>query len=249
MKTEFLKSKHGYDIPFHRNIPKGAKRIVIVCHGFGSSKDSVTAHRMLCSLSLAGLGAVAFDFPAHGESEAGVEQLLVENCIDNIGEIEQMICEEYPEAEIGYFGSSFGGFCDLLYLTKKEHLGDRAFLRSGAVNMADFFREVPEEAQKILDEKGCILAQEEPPVVVPKAFVEEMQTLDLYRDFAPKDGDDLRVTMIHGTEDEEIDVNKAEEFAAKFEIPIILLEGGHHNLAGEGMPERVAREAILHFSC
>ena len=39
MRQFSIKSRHGYDIPCHETY-NGEDRILIVCHGFGSSKAS-----------------------------------------------------------------------------------------------------------------------------------------------------------------------------------------------------------------
>ena len=50
--------------------------------------------------------------------------------------------------------------------------------------------------------------------------------------------------MIHGAQDETIDYEKAVEFAEKFDITLITVEGGDHRLSQVGMPEAVVRTAI-----
>ena len=51
-------------------IPNNHKKIIIISHGFGSSINSPTAQMALQVFPSAGMGAVAFDFPGHGDSEA-----------------------------------------------------------------------------------------------------------------------------------------------------------------------------------
>ena len=50
METKYIDSKHGYEIPYYIDIPTEAKRVIIISHGFGSSKDSPTAQMMLKGL-------------------------------------------------------------------------------------------------------------------------------------------------------------------------------------------------------
>ena len=67
MKTLTIKSKHGYDIPCN-SVWNGEKKVLIVCHGFGSSKASPMVQALEEYMPKRGIGVFAFDFPAHGES-------------------------------------------------------------------------------------------------------------------------------------------------------------------------------------
>ena len=50
--------------------------------------------------------------------------------------------------------------------------------------------------------------------------------------------------MIHGSEDETIDYERAVAFAEKFDIILITVEGGDHRLSSDGMPEAVVMTAM-----
>lgn len=245
MEEKNLKTQRGYDIPYYENIPGDPKMIVIVSHGFGSSKDSQTAQMMLNGLPESGIGAIAFDFPAHGTSRSGVQALRVDNCIEDVADIEKMIEQAYPEAEIGYFSSSFGAFINLLYISSHEHKGTKSFLRSAAVNMPSLFDRTPtEREQKELDETGQVTLEQEPAVTIPKGFIEDMRSRDLFSEFVP---DGTKIGMVHGNIDQVIDPKIAVAFSAYYEIPAAFIPGGTHNLNGEGMPEHVLELAKEFF--
>jgi len=53
-----------------------------------------------------GIGGVAFDFPAHGDSPVNGDEMRIDGCIDDLKSIENMVKNEYPDSEIYYFGSS-----------------------------------------------------------------------------------------------------------------------------------------------
>jgi len=212
-------------IPYTANIKGDEKQVVIILHGFDSSKDSPTAKMMLEELPKAGIGAIAFDMPGHGDNPVPREDLRVSGCMLALEAIEELVGELAPQAEISYFGSSFGAYIVMNALALRPELERKAFLRSAAINMPYLDFEEYEEA--------------------PAEFITEMQeAFDLMWNF----GHSKSVfKMIHGTLDEDIAYRVAEFFSQKFGIELITIENGDHRLSGEGMPERVLKEALDFF--
>ena len=134
MQREWVVSRHGYRIAC-RNNWDGQNQVAIVCHGFGSSKNSPMVQALDQTLPAHGIGVYSFDFPAHGESPVGEEGLRVPFCIDDLAEVEAHLLARNPQAEISYFASSFGAYITLLYLAQHPHRQRKAFLRSAAVTM------------------------------------------------------------------------------------------------------------------
>lgn len=212
-------------IPYIANVKGNEKQVVIILHGFDSSKDSPTAKMMLEELPKAGIGAIAFDMPGHGDNPVPREDLRVSGCMLALEAIEELVGELAPQAEISYFGSSFGAYIVLNALALRPELERKAFLRSAAINMPyldfDEYEEVPAE------------------------FITEMQeAFDLMWNFGHSKSS---FKMIHGTLDEDIAYRVAEFFSQKFGIELITIENGDHRLSGEGMPERVLKEALDFF--
>ena len=87
MQQEWVVSRHGYRIAC-RNNWDGQNQVAIVCHGFGSSKNSPMVQALDQTLPAHGIGVYSFDFPAHGESPVGEEGLRVPFCIDDLAEVE-----------------------------------------------------------------------------------------------------------------------------------------------------------------
>lgn len=242
-----LVSKAGYEIPYVYEGNGDEKKIVIISHGFGSSKESPTAVTMAKKLTEAGMGAVRFDFPSHGESTADSSFFRVDNCIDDLASVEQMIAEKYPEAEISYFSSSFGGFINLLYLSRRAHRGKKSFLRCAAADMPGIVRGwLTEEDRKKLYEDGYLVLDEDydRPLKVVKEFAEDLEKIDLFRDFT---ADGTGLLMIHGTEDETAPYADALRFSNKFGIELISVEGADHRFTPEGAMDRVRACAVDFF--
>ena len=73
--------RREYEIPYIENLRGDEEQVVIIAHGFGSSMQSPTAQMVLENLPKVGIGAIAFDFPAHGASLVDGDTLSVANCI------------------------------------------------------------------------------------------------------------------------------------------------------------------------
>lgn len=230
-------------------IPNNHKKIIIISHGFGSSINSPTAQMALQVFPSAGMGAVAFDFPGHGDSETYNDKLTITNCIDYISELEKLVVEEYPETEICYFSSSFGAFINTLYLCTKPHFGKKSFFRSAAVNMPELFNDMSENHVYQLKENGFVLLEEyEPYLRIPTKFIEEINKIDLFKIWETKGAlSNTTIEMVHGECDETIDVNAAKKFAEISGSKITLIPSGEHRLMNTGEPEKVFELALKFF--
>ncbi len=248
-----LKKQNGYSVSCIQEIPKHCRGIVIVVHGFSSSKECYTYQILMEKLPSAGLGMIGIDLPGHGKEESYKETLRIETCKDSIAAAESFAKTNYPFLPIFYFGSSYGAYVIGLYLSTREHSGRKAFFRSGAVNMPDLFiKENPsaEEQEKLkqLEEKGCFyhsLDDEHRPVKITKGFYADLADNDLFEIFDPGRFGINQVSMAHGLEDAVIDPQKARAFAGKFMIPIRFYEHEGHSL--ENVADKVVDQAIQFF--
>lgn len=230
-----------YEIPYIENLKGDEKQVVIIAHGFGSSMQSPTAQMVLENLPMVGIGTIAFDFPAHGASSVDGDMLSVDNCIEDLGAVEEYVRAKCPQAEISYFGSSFGAYITLLYLTKHPEKKGKAFLRSAAVNMHVVFDNPTEAEAFVMAQQGHLIINYGTPLKLTNKFVEDLKEHDLFELYKPGSA---KIMMIHGAQDETIDYEKAVEFAEKFDITLITVEGGDHRLSQDGMPEAVVMTAI-----
>ena len=240
-----LKRPGSYDVPYSAEIKGGEKTAVIVVHGFASSKESPTVKMLMENLPKHGIAVIAFDFPAHGVSPVNGDFLTVENCTADLADMEKHVRELLPEAEIGYFGSSFGAYITLIYLMERDAEGTKAFLRSAAVNMSEYFLELTAEERAALDEHGYFMLDDSVrPVKITAGFIEDLKDHDIMERFERK-GQEL--LMIHGSEDEDIAYDRAKAFAEKYDIDLVTIDGGDHRLSIPGAPERVLSEAVGFF--
>ncbi len=254
MKSIKLKKENGETIPCLIQMPEGAGEVIIMVHGFGSQKDCATAQMLFRRMPPAGFGVVTYDQPAHGPEEARDEPLLIRNCLSSLKTVETFVAKEYPEARIHYFSSSFGAYITVLYLCGFPHRGQKAFLRSAAVNLPELFlgtsgTGIDPEAKKELDEKGAVLSDLGPSaILIPAGFIEELKVNDLTDKFRTRIYDDADYEMVHGELDSTIELPYAREFADAFAIPITIIPEEEHTLSDHPeTPDIVADLAIAFY--
>ena len=84
--------------------------------------------------------------------------------------------------------------------------------------MSDYFSELTKDERRAIDEMGYFLLEDEVrPIKITRGLVESLKANDIREDFRP---DGLRLMMIHGSADEDIDYSEARAFAEKYDVPL-----------------------------
>jgi hypothetical protein len=223
--------------------------VVLVSHGFGSSKASPMVQALAAHLQPLGAGVVSFDFPAHGDSPAGEGALRVPNCLADLGAVEAWIRAQDPGTKIHYFGSSFGAYITLLYLASLPARAERprAFLRSSAVTMPRLVESwVDEQAKEDLATRGYFVPDYDyqREMRITPAFLTDLQENDV---FTRCRKDMARLQMVHGARDDVAPVADARRFAQTFGAGFLELPQGEHPLMGPGELEAVLAAATGFF--
>lgn len=246
MKKIELRSVNGYEIPCIENIAGNEKKVIIIIHGLGSTKESPTAVNLSNHASELKIGTISFDFPAHGDSTAQSKMFRIDNCMSDLSSVENYIREILPDSEIMYFASSFGAYITLLYFAKGKPLGSRAFLRCAAVNMPELFKVTNKENEAKLHRDGffTIPGTYVRPLEITGDFLEDLENNDLFSIFRENIGD---IHMIHGNADETVPISAAVKFSNKFSIPLTVINGADHRFTTEGATEKVIETALSFF--
>ena len=258
-----LTKPNGHQVSCLQEIPQdpaGLKGIVIAIHGFTSSKECMTVEMLCRRMPAAGIGVVAIDQPAHGQSASAKEPLRIANCIDSIEAADKYVQEAFPGVPVFYFGSSFGAYITGLYISSRPHSGRRVFWRSAAVNMPKLLikedlTELDRRLLRDLEQNGYfhpVLAlngvEQVSTIKVTKAMMQDLAENDLFVKFDNDAFGPHRIAMAHGEQDTVIDPKAARAFAQKFSIPITFFEGEGHSLSIKPeTPDKVADLAIELF--
>lgn len=253
MQKEWLQSKFGYGIPCCNQM-NGEAKTLIICHGFGSTKDSAMVQALQETMPLQGVGTYSFDFPSHGESPVGGNYLRIPTCLENLKTVEDHVHHLSPHSEICYFGSSFGAYILLLYLATYPHNGEKVFLRSAAVNMPQIFQNwlseyyptwhVSPEGDPMQDyiKLDEIYSKN---FLITRAFLTDLEQHDLFRLYPKQIG---LVHLIHGGLDHTASPSDAARFAKLAGASFQLLSGAEHNLMGKGEMDTVLNSACKFFA-
>lgn len=201
--------------------------VVIVTHGFGSSKETAgTLHfgEHLTS-KYKGFAVIVFDWPCHGMDAR--KKLTIEECLTYLTLVTEYAREEMKAKRIYNYSSSFGGYLTLRYLIEKGNPFTKIALRCPAVCMYQSMMSCLTEDDKNKLRKGKeISIGFERKMKVDKAFFEDLKNFDVmdheYFDFADS------MIIIHGTKDEMIPMEESRRFAENNVIEFIPVEGANH---------------------
>jgi hypothetical protein len=222
--------------------------IVIISHGFGSSKESPTAKTISAALTECGIGTYSFDFPAHGDSPVDGGMLRIANCLEDIAAVEAHVREQMPETEIAYFSSSFGAYINLIYLATRKHSGRRSFLRCAAVDMPEIFRRsTTQEHYAQMEAQGYIMLDSgyARPLKITRGFISDLNANDVFKLYRSGMAE---LAMVHGTADETAPFNDARRFAKQFGAALTEVEGADHRFLIPGGMDRVVDAAVKFFT-
>ena len=79
--------------------------VVVMCHGYLSSKDSEKTTNLSQKLVTEGISAYRFDFLGCGESEGSPKDLTPEEGADDL----KSAIKDLGKSDLALYGSSFGG--------------------------------------------------------------------------------------------------------------------------------------------
>ena len=95
--------------------------LVVLCHGFLSTKNSSTNKALTRLLASHGLAALRFDFFGQGESEGPFEKITVSTAVDQAMTAIDLV-RRTGYRRLGLIGSSFGGLVATLVAARRSDL-------------------------------------------------------------------------------------------------------------------------------
>ena len=206
---------------------RSIERVIVCCHGFGGSKDSrgiqMFAQRAVTKRK--GTAVVTFDWPCHGND--GRKNLLLEDCDLYLGIVCNYAREALGAEELYAYGTSFGGYLLLKYLSEHENPFRKVALRCPAVDMYDALMGIIDEDKRSKLAAGkTVLVGFDREVKVSSALLDGLRSADLRQRSFFDCADDLMV--VHGTADEIVDYSSSVTFCDDNVIPLVTVEGADH---------------------
>uniref|UniRef100_A0A1J3CRE9 Serine aminopeptidase S33 domain-containing protein n=2 Tax=Noccaea caerulescens TaxID=107243 RepID=A0A1J3CRE9_NOCCA len=207
----------------------GSREIVVLCHGFRSSKNHQIMNNVATAIEKEGISAFRFDFSGNGESEGSFYYGNYNHEADDLHSVIQYFSNTNRVVPI-ILGHSKGGDVVLLYASKYRdirnviNLSGRYDLNTGIRERlgGDFLERIKQQGFiDVEDGKSGYRVTEE-------SLMERLGT-DMHEACLKIDRE-CRVLTVHGSDDEVIPVGDAKEFAKiipnhKLEI----VEGADHS--------------------
>ena len=221
--------------------------LIVFCHGFGGHKDNRTAEKFAERVltKYKGIGVVCFDWPAHGEDVK--KKLQLSDCDAYLTLLLQFLQEKYHPSALYAYGTSFGGYLLLKYISEHGNPFCKIALRCPAVNMHKVLTESvmsPETAELLSKGKETSVGFDR-KVHINSCFVEELKENDIRkRDFIPW-ADELMI--LHGTKDEIIPLEDSLSFCENNVIEFIPILNADHRFTDPKTMEQATKEVLLFF--
>ncbi len=240
-----INSRNGYPISAEINIPEGAKKIVVICHGYGGSMQGRTVLSIAPLLVNKGIGAVSFNWPGHGNSIMSGEWFTVKNCLRDLDSVYEYISEKYPECTIYLMGTSFGGYMALLYNSIYMRSVNKLAVRCCALDMRGIFEEkLIGDQLRHLENYGSIMVDDcDRPFTVTREFYKDLIKYDAITEFAAQR---TKYLFVHGSDDEIAPLYDVREFCEDKDLDLEVIDNADHFMSDDNHLA-ICNNSILKF--
>ena len=207
-------------------------RVLIGIHGFGGDMHSTVIEAVAEEMGFYNTAAIAFDFPAHGESPMEDRQFSLDTCQRSLLQVVDFARERWPQAkEFCVLASSFGAYIALLAIDGlRERMGRfKMVLRCPAVRMNKTFLKMARTDEAGLLKKGRILCGYERKLELGYSFFEQLEYNNAVADH------DMPMLILQGDQDELIDLDDIEFFRLlNGKSRLVMIPGATHRFNHEG---------------
>lgn len=234
-----------YRISFKEYLPQKFEEIIIACHGFGGDKESSAIELLSKAANKKNIGVIAFDFPAHGESEVEGDFLTLDNCISDLETVEEYVKENYKNVKkIDIFATSYGAYITLLKIIKNDCNYNKIILRALAIEMGNIFKDylLGEDIKEFLERGFAILGFERKIKITEEFYLEleKNKIIELYNK-------GKEMLIIQGDEDNVAPIKDTISFVNN-NITLKILRGADHRMKKEGELETVVEWSLKYIN-
>ena len=233
MEKHFDINQQGYSVRcklFVKDSDKNTRtfpNVVLVTHGFGSSKDTAGTMKFAEHLTskYKGYAVIAFDWPCHGADAR--KKLNAAECLTYLTIAVQYAKDVLNAANVYIYSTSFGGYLTLRYLIEVGNPFKKIALRCPATNMYRAMNNHIAEDDRAKLQKGKeIQVGYERKMKMDKSFLDDLKAFDASKHEYFEFADDMLI--LHGTKDEMIPFEESKAFAENNVIEFIPVEGANH---------------------
>jgi len=201
--------------------------VIILVHGFTTSKDSITYQRLEKVFNEKNIATLRIDLFGHGESEGDFEDITISKAVDDILNSIKYL-KEKGFSKIGLIGSSFGGMSSIMAASRTNDL----FLLVLRSPVSDYFevdtkRRTKEEMEEWKN-KGY--------VIHVNSFGEKRRlNYSFFEDFKNNNAYEaakkikIPTLIVHGDNDNSVPVEQSKKTASIIEnCKLEIIEGADH---------------------
>ncbi|MFQ5780786.1 MAG: alpha/beta hydrolase family protein [Nitrospiria bacterium] len=219
------------------------ERLVILCHGFMSSKESSTNRALTERLLPNDIATCRFDFFGHNESAGSFQELTLTRCLNQVEGILQWSAQS-GYGKIGLVGSSFGGLVAIITAARHPVLRAAALKCPVSDYPAIWQARLGEGGMKQWRESGILsFATMDGKARLEYPFYEDLLKYDTYREAGLIRSPTL---IVHGDADEDVPVDQSRHLFDTLQSPkeMEIIPGAGHEFSNpddfERMAERIA---------
>ena len=238
-----FQDSHGHLVSGILAEPQGKPDgVVILCHGFLSTKQSNTNRRLTDLLVPQGISTFCFDWFGMGESEGAFADITVGRCCDQLKQALAFISRQGYQP-IGLIGSSFGGLISILVAGQYPHLLALG-LKCPVPDFPELLQlEFGEAAMGHWKATGEIpnVTGGDKPIALRYDFYEDCLKYDAYHAAETIKSPTL---IVHGDQDELVPLHQIQRLAGALttQKELRILEGANHHF---GKPEDFRKMTTL----
>lgn len=249
MERYFEINENGHNIrcKLYCSDPRTVRKIVVFCHGFGGHKDNgaakTFAERMVSKYK--GTALVTFNWPCHGDDVK--KKLCLEDCSTYLDMVVRFLKQNYHLEELYAYATSFGGYLVLKYISERGNPFRKVALRCPAVNMYDVLTRAimaSDDVDRIRKGKDAPVGFDRKVLVGPQ-FLKELEEEDIrshdYLDYAEE------ILILHGTADEIVPFETAQDFCESQLIEFVPVEGADHRFRNPLKMDEAVKQILTFF--
>lgn len=206
------------------SVPEGASTVVVISHGFTSSKDS----RIYCELqemiNARGIGTLRYDYYGHGESSGKFEDITLSSACSSVYSAVDFTRQQ-GKYDVALLGASFGGLISIIGASVKHVKA--LVLKSPVTDPVKFWRSrLGDEGIRKWEKEGVLHYDNlgEKYDLKPGFW----QNINYYDMPLLVRGVSCPTLIVHGSADTVVPIEQSRELAERTGAQLKVIEGADH---------------------
>ena len=213
--------------------------ILIMCHGFTSSKNTTNFVKLAGMLNEKEISPLRFDFWGHGESDGNFSDITISEAVDDILNAIKFV-KELGYKNVGLLGSSFGGISSIMASSKTTDLSFLC-LKSPVSNYWEVVEEGGKHTPEEMDdwkEKGFREYDSDGKILKLKySFVEDF---DNNKPYEVAKNIKIPTLIVHGDIDTDVPYSQSQKLVSVLpNATLVTVKGADHRYTGDGQAEQM----------